>query len=58
MIITGHLDGLDKLNESKMSKSIVSQHIIFLDDKQEQLIMCIPGCSVTGKSQLIHAITV
>ncbi|CAF1475487.1 unnamed protein product [Adineta steineri] len=42
MIITGHLDGLDKLNE---------------DDKQDQLIMCVPGCGGTGKSQLIRAVT-
>ncbi|CAF2108235.1 unnamed protein product [Rotaria magnacalcarata] len=42
MIITGHLDGLDKLNE---------------DEKREQLIMCVPGCGGTGKSQLIRAIT-
>ncbi|CAF4062556.1 unnamed protein product, partial [Adineta steineri] len=42
MIITGHLDGLDKLNEG---------------DKQDQLIMCVPGCGGTGKSQLIRAIT-
>ncbi|CAF4087034.1 unnamed protein product [Rotaria magnacalcarata] len=43
MIITGHLDGLDKLNK---------------DEKREQLIMCVPGCGGTGKSQLIRAITV
>ncbi|CAF1436251.1 unnamed protein product, partial [Adineta steineri] len=42
MIITGHLNGLDKLNEG---------------DKQDQLIMCVPGCGGTGKSQLIRAIT-
>ncbi|CAF1337157.1 unnamed protein product [Adineta steineri] len=42
MIITGHLDGLDKLNEG---------------DKQDQLIMCVPGCGGIGKSQLIRAIT-
>ncbi|CAF4095943.1 unnamed protein product [Rotaria magnacalcarata] len=42
MIITGHLDGLDILNE---------------DEKREQLIMCVPGCGGTGKSQLIRALT-
>ncbi|CAF1498169.1 unnamed protein product [Adineta ricciae] len=42
MIITGHLDGLGILSE---------------DDKQQQLIMCVPGCGGTGKSQLIRAIT-
>ncbi|CAF1653105.1 unnamed protein product, partial [Adineta ricciae] len=42
MIITGHLDGLDVLNEG---------------DKQQQLIMCVPGCGGTGKSQLIRAVT-
>ncbi|CAF1311364.1 unnamed protein product [Adineta ricciae] len=42
MIITGHLDGMNKKNEA---------------DKQDQLIMCVPGCGGTGKSQLIRAIT-
>ncbi|CAF0766459.1 unnamed protein product [Adineta steineri] len=42
MIVTGHLDGMSKTNET---------------DKQDQLIMCVPGCGGTGKSQLIRAIT-
>lgn len=31
--------------------------ISYLDDKRDQLIMCVPGCGGTGKSQLIRAIT-
>lgn len=30
---------------------------MFIGDKQDQLIMCVPGCGGTGKSQLIRAIT-
>jgi hypothetical protein len=40
-----------------MSRLIVSLSIVFSDDKQDQLIMCVPGCGGTGKSQLIRAIT-
>ena len=29
----------------------------FVDNTQKQLIMCVPGCGDTGKSQLIRAIT-
>jgi hypothetical protein len=29
----------------------------FLGDKQDQLVMCVPGCGGTGKSQLIRAVT-
>jgi ATP-dependent exoDNAse (exonuclease V) alpha subunit len=35
----------------------MSQYIAFADDKKDQLIMCVPGCGGTGKSQLIRAIT-
>ena len=38
-------------------KLTISQYITFVDDKQDQLIMCVPGCGGTGKSQLIRAIT-
>lgn len=31
--------------------------LIFKDGKPDQLIMCVPGCGGTGKSQLIRAIT-
>ena len=40
-----------------MSRLIVSLSIAFSDDKQDKLIMCVPGCGGTGKSQLVRAIT-
>jgi hypothetical protein len=40
-----------------VGKPTISQYVIFLDEKQDQLIMCVPGCGGTGKSQLIRAIT-
>ncbi|CAF1255737.1 unnamed protein product [Rotaria sordida] len=42
MIITSHLDGDSRCRTS---------------DNNGQLIMCIPGCDGTGKSQLIRALT-
>lgn len=36
---------------------ITDEEITYSDDKQDQLIMCVPGCGGTGKSQLIRAIT-
>ena len=33
------------------------KYIIFSGDKNGQLIMCIPGCGGTGKSQLISAVS-
>ncbi|CAF3219894.1 unnamed protein product [Rotaria sp. Silwood2] len=42
MIITSHLNANDETSSN---------------GKQEQLIMCVPGCGGTGKSQLIRAIT-
>ncbi|CAF4825239.1 unnamed protein product, partial [Rotaria socialis] len=42
MIITGHLDGDSRCRTG---------------DNNGQLIMCIPGCGGTGKSQLIRALT-
>jgi hypothetical protein len=59
MIITGHLDGLDELNAAGRIQTESSlQHLFMtLDGKQDQLIMCVPGCGGTGKSQLIRAIT-
>ncbi|CAF4334011.1 unnamed protein product, partial [Rotaria sordida] len=42
MIITSHLDDDKRCRTS---------------DNDGQLIMCIPGCGGTGKSQLIRAIT-
>lgn len=40
-----------------MSRRIVFLLNAFSDDQQDQLIMCVPGCGGTGKSQLIRAIT-
>lgn len=59
MIITGHLDGLDRLNEGRHMQLIIFifQNIFCSDEKQNQLIMCVPGCGGTGKSQLIRAVT-
>ncbi|CAF1233900.1 unnamed protein product [Rotaria magnacalcarata] len=42
MIITSHLDGDSRCRTG---------------DNSDQLIMCIPGCGGTGKSQLIRALT-
>ncbi|CAF1531011.1 unnamed protein product, partial [Adineta steineri] len=42
MIITSHLDG---------------ENHAYTDTIDNQLLMCIPGCGGTGKSQLIRAIT-
>ncbi|CAF4457918.1 unnamed protein product, partial [Didymodactylos carnosus] len=42
MIITDHINGDNHLKK---------------DNKQDQLLMCVPGPGGTGKSQLIHAIT-
>ncbi|CAF1598294.1 unnamed protein product [Adineta ricciae] len=63
MIVTGHLDGMDRRNTGCIdeldSKKFLNYRIIHMsiDDKQDQLIMCVPGCGGTGKSQLIRAIT-
>ncbi|CAF4508016.1 unnamed protein product, partial [Rotaria magnacalcarata] len=42
MIITGHLDGDNQFHTGTIDN---------------QLLMCVPGCGGTGKSQLIRAIT-
>ncbi|CAF0872061.1 unnamed protein product [Didymodactylos carnosus] len=42
MILTDHINGDNHLKK---------------DNKQDQLLMCVPGPGDTGKSQLIHAIT-
>ncbi|CAF3303782.1 unnamed protein product [Rotaria sp. Silwood2] len=59
MIITGHLDGDNRCRTGNLYKR--SHHIlkykIFSGDNNSQLIMCIPGCGGTGKSQLIRALT-
>lgn len=36
---------------------MIHRNIIPLDDNSRQLIMCVPGCGGTGKSQLIRALT-
>ena len=59
MIITGHLDGDNRCrtgNLYKISRHIL-KYILFSGDNNGQLIMCIPGCGGTGKSQLIRALT-
>lgn len=60
MIITGHLDGMDKINGGNIMKEIcpsLNLLLISKDGRPDQLIMCVPGCGGTGKSQLIRAIT-
>jgi len=61
MIITSHLDGDKKCRTgifiTHKSSNINRKNIILLGDNNGQLIMCIPGCGGTGKSQLIRAIT-
>ncbi|CAF4176582.1 unnamed protein product, partial [Rotaria sordida] len=42
MIVTSHLDG---------------EHYAYTGTIDNQLLMCIPGCGGTGKSQLIRALT-
>ncbi|CAF4953269.1 unnamed protein product, partial [Rotaria socialis] len=42
MIVTSHLDGENQIRT---------------DSADNQLLMCVPGCGGTGKSQLIRAIT-
>ncbi|CAF4193097.1 unnamed protein product [Rotaria sp. Silwood2] len=42
MIVTSHLDGENQLHT---------------DTSDNQLLICVPGCGGTGKSQLIRAIT-
>ncbi|CAF3176819.1 unnamed protein product [Rotaria sp. Silwood2] len=55
MIITGHLDGDSLCRTGNLYKSSrhILKYIIFSGDNNGQLIMCIPGCGGTGKSQLI-----
>ncbi|CAF1304750.1 unnamed protein product [Adineta ricciae] len=62
MIVTGHLDGLDKRNGGSIDELKTKEFLncvihISTVDKQDQLIMYVPGCGGTGKSQLIRAIT-
>ncbi|CAF3961018.1 unnamed protein product [Rotaria sp. Silwood1] len=60
MIITSHLDGDRRCRTGIFIKQITTFrkiYIIFLGDNNGQLIMCIPGCGDTGKSQLIRALT-
>ncbi|CAF2763621.1 unnamed protein product [Rotaria sp. Silwood2] len=59
MIITGHLDGDSRCRTGNLYKSSrhILKYIIFLGDNNGQLLMCVPGCGGTGKSQLIRALT-
>ncbi|CAF1347582.1 unnamed protein product [Rotaria sordida] len=58
MIITGHLDG-DSRFRIGISHNFIYAILILLvtDNDDNQLLMCVPGCGGTGKSQLIRAIT-
>ncbi|CAF1486450.1 unnamed protein product [Adineta ricciae] len=61
MIITGHLNGESRFRIGLLyTYSSINQFyldIIFIDNEDNQLLMCVPGCGGTGKSQLIRAIT-
>lgn len=60
MIITSHLDGDVRFNSGKYflaKKIIVLIYSTRLGENNGQLIMCIPGCGGTGKSQLIRALS-
>ncbi|CAF1354490.1 unnamed protein product, partial [Rotaria sordida] len=58
MIITSHLDGDKRCHTGMFTLQVVIiRNIMFIGDNDGQLIMCIPGCGGTGKSQLIRAIT-
>ncbi len=58
LIITCHLDGDSFLKQGTMESICVwSISLFFIDDIQQQLIMCVPGSGGTGKSQLIGALT-
>lgn len=58
MIITSHLDG-DNICRTGKLQSNASKFKIqsVLGDNNGQLLMCIPGCGGTGKSQLIRALS-
>ena len=58
MIITSHLEGDKRCRTGIFLLQInINQNMIIIGDNDGQLIMCIPGCGGTGKSQLIRAIT-
>ena len=59
MIITSHLDGDSRCPAGNLYNvdHHISKYIEFSNDSNGQLIMCIPGCGGTGKSQLILALT-
>ncbi|CAF4334893.1 unnamed protein product, partial [Rotaria sp. Silwood2] len=59
MIITSHLDGDSRCRTGNFHKTSIhiSKYTIFSGDNNGQLIMCVPGCGGTGKSQLICALT-
>ena len=60
MIITSHLDGDSQCRTGNYFCRIDTdqlKHPTFLGPNNGQLIMCIPGCGGTGKSQLIRALS-
>ena len=60
MIITSHLDGDSQRRTGNYFCRIDTEqlkHQTFLGPNNGQLIMCIPGCGGTGKSQLIRALS-
>ena len=60
MIITSHLDGDSQCRTGNYFCEIDTEqlkHQTFLGPNNGQLIMCIPGCGGTGKSQLIRALS-
>ena len=59
MIITSHLDGDSRCRAGNLYNADyhISKYVIFSGDNNGQLIMCIPGCGGTGKSQMIRALT-
>jgi PIF1-like helicase len=59
MIITSHLDGDTRCRTGITIVTIMTNQrilYIYIGDNNGQLIMCIPGCGGTGKSQLIRAL--
>ena len=60
MIITSHLDSDSQCRTGNYFCEIDTEqlkHQTFLGPNNGQLIMCIPGCGGTGKSQLIRALS-
>lgn len=58
MIITGHLNGENRfsIGIAQLFTYMFTNYVV-TDNDANQLLMCVPGCGGTGKSQLIRAIT-